>query len=249
MKTHLSHRPPKSREGGFTLVELMVTVGIAMFLLGGLVTIMHNVRQANLTQNQLTALQDTERFALTVLTDSLQAGGYFADPINQSTASFGAVGVFPAGSAFFGTHGASDTVYTRFMTAPNQGPILCNGFDTTSEGAATDYTIEFYVQNTGSGDQLWCSVNGANAIPLVTGVHSMTIYYGINRGAPNIDYNVDTYVTADQMINTNDWLTVSAIRIVVSFENPLYVAGSTAAPQFITVERVIEVMGRAGVHT
>jgi type IV pilus assembly protein PilW len=233
----------------------MVTVGIALFLLGGLVTIVQNVRQANLTQSKLTTLQDEERFAFTVLTDALQAGGYFGDPIGQSSFSFGAAGGFAAGAAFTGSHAAGaaptvaqDSVSTRFLTTTNYGPILCNGVD-TSLGGTAGYTITFSVATSPTlGDQLLCSVNGGAPFPLVNGVHAMTVYYGINRNAPNVDYNVDTYVTADALANVNDLLTISALRVVLCFDNPLYAVGTTQ-PQYIVVERVIQVMGRAGVHT
>jgi type IV pilus assembly protein PilW len=252
MSTYAQHRTRFAlQQRGFTLVELMVTVGIALFLLGGLVTIVQNVRTTNLSQTALTQLQDEERFALTVLTDAIQTGGYFADPITDTTANFGAVGAFVAGSAFAGTHtvgaadsAALDTISTRFITKPGYGPILCNGVDTSQEGAPTDYTITFSV----AGEQLLCSVNGGPNIQLVTGVHAMAVYYGVNRAAPNADYNVDTYITADNFANVNDYLTISSVRVVLTFDNPLYFAGGPQ-PQLITVERVIEVMARAGVHT
>ena len=66
---------------GFTLVELMVTVAIALFLLAGLVTIVGNVRKADVNQRALAQLQDQERFALTVITDVVQAGGYLPDAV------------------------------------------------------------------------------------------------------------------------------------------------------------------------
>ena len=66
---------------GFTLVELMITVAIALFLLGGLVTILQNVRSAYNNQQSLSQLQDQQRFAMTVITDVIQAGGYFPDPV------------------------------------------------------------------------------------------------------------------------------------------------------------------------
>jgi prepilin-type N-terminal cleavage/methylation domain-containing protein len=39
-------------ERGFTLVELMVTVAIALFLLGGLLTIVQTVRQSSISQQR-----------------------------------------------------------------------------------------------------------------------------------------------------------------------------------------------------
>src|SRR5580658_2596020 len=88
---------------GFTLVEVMVAVAIAVFLLAGLITIVQNLRSAYLNQTGLTQLQDEERFAFTVLTDAIQAGGYYGDPNTQSSSSFVAAGGFVAGAAFAGS--------------------------------------------------------------------------------------------------------------------------------------------------
>ena len=68
---------------GFTLIELMVTVAIALFLLGGLLTILQNMRGTYGNQQALAQLQDQQRFAMTVLTDVIQAGGYFPDPVGK----------------------------------------------------------------------------------------------------------------------------------------------------------------------
>jgi type IV pilus assembly protein PilW len=250
---------------GFTLVELMVTVAIALFLLGGLVTIVQNVRTANLNQTALAQLADEQRFALTVITDAVQAAGYFADPTVQSNsvvslppaANPAPTQAYAAGWVFAGSHTvgaldsvATDSIATRFQTAPGYGPILCDGTD-TSQQAANTYSIQFSIQATaGVGNQLMCSVNGGAAVALVTGVKAMAVYYGVKRDSTVTDYNVDTYVTWDMMSTlngANDYDNVSAVRIVLTFDNPLF--GQASQPQTITVERVIEVMARAGMHT
>ena len=250
---------------GFTLVELMVTVGIALFLLGGLVTIVQNVRQTSLTQQALAQLQDEQRFAMTVITDAIQSAGYFADPIANTNAALPAAAnpaptaAFQAGWVFAGSHtvgaldnAALDSIATRFQTAPDHGPILCNGTDTAAVGQpTTTHSIQFSIAVSAAGSQLMCSVDGAlPAVPLVTGVQAMAIYYGVKRDTAFADYNVDTYVTWDQMSTlsgANDYVNVSAVRVVLTFVNPL--AGQQNQPQTITMERVIEVMARAGLHT
>jgi hypothetical protein len=77
----------------------------------------------------------------------------------------------------------------------------------------------------------------------------MTVYYGVNRTAPSTSYNVDTYLTSDQMAAA-DWNNVTAIRVVLQFPNPLYNAGNPQGQaQYLTFERVVQVMGRAGPYT
>lgn len=244
---------PAPTQRGFTLVELMVTVGIALFLLGGLVTIVQNVRRANMTQTALAQLQDEQRFAMTVLADAIQAGGYFADPTVGASnfpaaAALAPAAPFQAGYPFTGSHTtgvadsvANDTIATRYQTQLNYGPILCDGTDTAQQAAAT-YQIQFSV----AGGQLQCSVNNGQPVSLVTGVQAMAIYYGVKRDTAFADYNVDTYVTWDQMVN-NDFTTISSVRVVLTFANPLFPQANQ--PATITLERVVEVMARAGMHT
>src|SRR5215472_15447969 len=95
---------PRTRRG-FALVELLVTMAIALFLIGGLLTVLQNVRSAYNNQQLLSQLQDEQRFAMTVLSDVIQSGGYFPDPtVWQPANSLPAVGNYAAGQAFYGTH-------------------------------------------------------------------------------------------------------------------------------------------------
>lgn len=240
---------------GFTLVELMVTVAIALFLLGGLLTIVQNVRKTQTNQQLLAMLQDQQRFAMTVLGDVVQSGGYYPDPLNETPGqALPAQGGFPAGQAFIGTHaaGVTDTLGVRYKTALNDGIILCNGSTNTAFATNSYQNLFRVVQPAGNvPGQLQCSLDGgATYQTLVTGVVGLTIYYGVKRQVSN-DYNVDTYVTADQMVaagpNGSDWANISAVRIVLTFTNPM--AGQPGQQPTVTFDRLVEVMGRAGVHT
>jgi type IV pilus assembly protein PilW len=278
MNAVYTRRPlcPAHTQRGFTLVELMVTVGIALFLLWGLTTVVQNVRKANLSQQGLSQLQDEERFALTVITDVVQSGGYLPDATAYTPAtSLPLVGNFEAGQAFFGVHqvvAPGDTLSVRYRTGlnstgVNDGVILCDGSTNTAQLPSHAYTNTFSVQTAGPGvvGGLYCQVDNAGlaaaapGVLLVPGVQSMTIYYGVKRDFTFNDYNVDTYLTADQMCSpilapcgTDDWSNISAVRVILTFTNPLYVAAAPIGPgnqPTITFERVIEVMARGGVHT
>jgi type IV pilus assembly protein PilW len=239
---------------GFTLVELMVTISIALFLLGGLVTILQTVRRTYASQQAQVQLQDQQRFAVTLLTDVIQSGGYFDNPTGDTILSaLPAVAPnFGSGQAFFGTQGAAlpaagDTIYVRFRTASGDGIINCSGSSNAS-GVDQVYTNLFSV-NPATG-QLMCSLNGAAAVPLVSGVVNLQIYYGVKRAVPASDYNVDTYEQANAM-QASDWDQISSVRVVVTFANPLWGTPNqpVTIPQYITFERVIQVMSRAGDYT
>ncbi|MBS0377028.1 MAG: PilW family protein [Proteobacteria bacterium] len=256
---------PRRAAAGFTIVELMVTIALALFLIGGLLTIIQNVRQANINQQALAQLQDEQRFALTVMTDSIQSAGYFSDPVNYTVANFPVAAAsnpiatnFGSGWPFTGFHTvgaadgvAQDSIATRFYTNQYAGPVLCNGTDTAQQpltALPTLNQVQFGIDNV--NQQLWCMVNNNNVkIPLVNGVKAMAVYYGVKRDSTTADYNIDTYVTWDHINQGSaaEMSSISAVRIVLTFVNPL--ANQAGQPPTITTERVIEVMGRAGPHT
>ena len=259
MSVSITIRQSPRRARGFTLVELMITVSIALFLVGGLLTILQNVRTTYNNQQQLVQLQDEQRFALTVITDAVQAAGYFPDPTAYTVDSFATGGNFllGQGQVFYGSHTpgvadnvAQDTLGTRFVTSPGYGPVLCNGVDTSQPGqpANNPWTVAFSVgADPATGKQaLLCSVNGGTAFALVENVTALAVYYGVRRNVA-LGYDVDTYETWD-IVKAADWPNISAVRIVITFANPLF-GQTTSQPQFITLERVIEVMSRGGPYT
>lgn len=234
---------------GFTLVELMVTVAIALVLLYGLVRVVDNVRRTSLDQQSLAQLQDQQRFAMTVLTDVIQAGGYFPDPTAWTPAtSLPAAAPFGQGQPFAGVHSAAapgDSVGVRYRTALNDGVINCTGGTNTAFNPSHVYTNSFSVSAAG---QLQCSLDGAAPVALVSGVTNLTVYYGVKRNFAVTDYNVDTYLTADQMLNP-DWDNISSVRVILTFTNPLYKGPGGGQTPTITFDRIIEVMARAGAFT
>lgn len=249
---------PARAQRGFTIVELMVTIAIAMFLLGGLVTVVQNVRNTYTQQQALVQLQDQQRFAITLLTDVIQNGGYFDNPTGDTVTSalpLDLINGFATGQAFNGVQGgagpaaAGDTVSVRFRTASGDGIINCSGSSNTS-GVEQVYVNTFSVV----AGILQCQLNGGAAIQLVPGVASLQVYYGVKRLTPATDYNVDTYAQANAMqVGTpNDYMQVSSVRLIVWFVNPLFGQPGRVGisqPQYIKYERVIEVMSRAGDYT
>jgi type IV pilus assembly protein PilW len=247
---------------GFTLVELMVTVAIALFLLGGLVTIVGNVRHTYFAQQGLATLEDEQRFAMGVIADIVQQAAYYPNPVaNTQDTALPAIGPYVQGQAFAGTHAATgDTLGVRLRILPVNGTVvdamLCDG-STNWAGAEAAYTNTFSIVPPvagGAGGQLQCQVNNAAPRTIVDGVVNMQILYGVKRSVTS-DYNVDTYLRADQMLNNgsggpnggNDWANISAIRVTLTFTNPM--AAEQPLRPTVTFDRVIQVMGRAGVHT
>jgi type IV pilus assembly protein PilW len=263
-----------SRTRGFTLVELMVAMAIAIFLLGGLGMVVQNIRKENLNQQALAQLQDEQRFAMTVLADVIQAGGYYPNATGQTVGSAltaaGAPAAAPgqvamaAGQAFDGFHSPAypatpDSLTVRFMTSGSDGVIRCDGSQNIGAPGTDELETNVFTVVPPAGNvpgQLLCSFNGAASVPLVNGVQSLEVFYGVNRNTPTINYNVDTYLTADQMFALGaaggDWMNITSVRIVLTFTNPLCPTPATCQPgqlPTLTFERVVPVMGRSGVHS
>jgi type IV pilus assembly protein PilW len=238
---------PARRARGFTLVELLVTMAIALFLIGGLVTVVENTRVTYGNQQALAQFQDQQRFAMSVITSVIEAGGYYPNATSETVYSaLPATPPWGSGQAFWGAGNAGaapgDTLAVRFRTASGDGIINCLGGQNTT-GAEQDYINEFSIQ----AGQLACSLNGGAWTPLVPGVVNLQVYYGVKRTLPlTQDFNVDTYVTALNTFGT-DFMNVSAVRVILTFNNPL--AKQAGQPATLQFERVVEVMARAGDHT
>lgn len=237
---------PTGRQRGFTLVELMVTVAIAMFLLFGLVTIVQNVRATYANQSLLAQLQDGQRLALIMMTDVIQGAGYFPNPVANTAADLVAAGPFAAGQAVFGTHNAAapgDTLAVRYLTASGDGVLNCHGTSNTT-GANALYTNTFSVN---AQNQLVCDPgDGTGPLALVSGVTNLQVLYGVKRNFAVPGNDVDTYLTADLMLAA-DWTNLTSVTITLTFVNPL--AGKTTLvrqPPTVTFTRVVDIMSRTG---
>lgn len=73
-------KPVRTAQNGFSLIELMIAIVIAMVVTAGAIAVFGNMRSTYTTQDKLGQLQDSQRLALTVLTTTVQQAGYFIDP-------------------------------------------------------------------------------------------------------------------------------------------------------------------------
>jgi type IV pilus assembly protein PilW len=248
---------PRHRQHGFTLIELMVSMGIAVFLLGGLLMIVQNTRNTFASQNQLAQLQDSERLAMSLIGDVIQSAGYYPDPTTNTTASaMPANAVFPvAGQSIVGARVAGfaeDTITIRYMTANNDGVINCTGNSNTS-GVSLRFENAFSIDANGN---LVCSLNGAAPVTLIAGptvndvqqpaIQNMRIFYGVQTNTALGNGAVDAYLRANEMTASN-WQNIIAVKVILWFTNPL--AAQPGQPPQIRVERVVGVMNRGGVKT
>ncbi len=223
------------RQRGIGLVEILVAMLIALFLLVGLVTIFGTTRFTYGAQQNLSNLQDSERLAMIMLTRVIETGGYFPDP-TTSTAALSLPATAPyivAGQAVSGTT-APDTVRARYVTVAGDGIEDCNG------GNVTGLRDNVFSVNAAT-NALQCAVNGANPQPLVSGVQNMQVFYGIDPGNASTSSvsQITSYVPASAGIS---WNTVKSVRITLTFINPL--AAQPGQPATLPFTIVVPVMNR-----
>jgi type IV pilus assembly protein PilW len=257
----------RRHQAGFSLIELMVAMAIALFLIGGVLTMLGNTRSTYETQSRLAQLQDDQRLAMTAITDVVQAAGYYPDPINMTNVSefkartysvagqtlkFAADGQYITGATNPLKDGsgnlAGDSFAVVYDTAGKTGTtpnyvIDCTGQLSTAP-LATSTTNTFAID---ANDNLLCSVNEQTPVRLVSGITSLKIWYGLKTNLAVDDNQVDTYVPTSDMQDA-DWPHVISLRVDLTFKNPLYgEPGQTS--KTIDFTRVVMVMNKAGAQT
>jgi type IV pilus assembly protein PilW len=248
---------------GFTLIELMISITIALFLIGGLVTLVGAMKRTTTTQSALSLLQDNERLAVSLMGSVIQSGGFFPNPINNSATGLLTVTApfTVAGQAIYGTGAGTavtptDTLYVRYVTggtaAPQYADTLMNCSGGTSTTQAT-FVNEFDVAVVGGVSYLQCQLkvnnNPTQTINLISGVTNMQVYYGVQTNPAWGTPSIDAYLDAPAVTAGNYWPNVLSVKVILYFTNPLYgQPGQTCATcQTIPLTTVFDVMNKTGV--
>lgn len=251
------------RQRGYSLIELSVAILIALFLIGGVLIAEQGVHRTYLDNSGIGQLQDEERFAMSLLTEVVQRAGYYPDPVNNTiltalpaentTTPQGAAAPLQTGQYLFGINSGGtpqDSIFVRYMTASGQSIGFCDGTTNTS-GAAHTYTNYLYLSSDSSGYYLNCELEtdtawAASPQKIVTGITNMQILYGVHTTGSGAD--ADTYMTATDVTAGTYWPDVTAVKIKLTFVNPLY-KKDPGQSQYVYFTRVISIMSRVGAHT
>ena len=245
------------RQRGYTLIELMVAVSIALFLMGGAVLLVQHTKNAFRAQNQLSQLQESERQAMALITDVIQSTGYYPNPhaftdaqtlVSPSFTNPGSpnIATIPVNDS------VGDTITVRYAAGPGDNVFNCRGDQNTAAGpfetwentfsvvpvpAAADGTPQFQLQCS-----LWSlSTDTVVTVPLVRGVQNIAIQYGVNTIGTGAASCADRYKATKDMLVT-DWSNVCAVKVTLTFANPFNPPGG--AKPTIQFTRVIAVMNQ-----
>jgi type IV pilus assembly protein PilW len=235
----MTHRS-RARQAGMGLIELLIAMSVGLVIVGGMLSVLYSSRNTSLAQTGFAQLQDDQRLALMMLTNTIQGAGYFPNPLTSTlNTELPANSTFVnAGQSLAGTTGAAapgDTLIVRYEAGTADGTMDCNGRGNTS-GANLMLVNTFSVD---ANRNLLCSVNGGAAQALAASVQNFQVFYGVDTTA---DGSVDRYIAASAMTTAN-WQNVVSVRITLTFVNPL--AGQAGQPATLApITQVIALLSR-----
>ena len=213
------------------MIEIMISLSIALFLMTGLFALFLSTKQNSVAQSALSQLQDDQRMAMSLLATIIQQAGYFPNPQTATLATALPVDAtfLGEGQSVFGTAGATQQISIRFVAAADFS-MDCNG---GSNPSGTNVTNTFAIVS----NELTCAVNAGAARSLVAGISALSAQYGVD---PDATGSVSQYLNPEQM-TTALWQSVRSVRVTLTFLNPL--AGQ---PGQLPIEfsRVINVQSR-----
>jgi len=252
-----------ARQGGFSLIELLVAILIGLFIILGLSQVFLNMYSTSKSEGSLFQFQNNQRTGIVMLTNTVQLAGYFASPptsINYAQSVLPAVTNSGDGTAFTpgtgivgtGTSGGSSshTINIYYQTSGADNVYNCQG-GVASVGSPTPlYTTFINSFSINASNQLVCTVttNGAGtaSLPLVLAdnIQSMSILYGIDSTGSAATTN--TYMDATTVSAKSMWANVRAVQITLNFctanvLNP----GSTTCASTTPWVQTINLMGKS----
>lgn len=235
------------RQAGFSLIELMIAIVIAMVVTAGAVAVFGNMRSTFTTQDKLGQLQDNQRLALTILNTTVQSAGFFPDPTTHDAATVFAAAAsansdgttFAAEGIIIGTGAATattDVLNVRFSGSTRDGLMNCQGVPFAQGASAASLTVAVNTFEV-IANQLTCRVNGGTAVPLVDNVSSMKVSYLVAKTTTSY-----AYMDAPSVTSGGYWPSVTGVRIKLQFIDPLK-TGTQALPY--TNTQIINLMNKS----
>ena len=249
------------KNSGFSLLELLIALGLGVFMLAGIVQVTVGSKQAFEVIHAQAASQEAGRFGMSFVGRSTRSAGYInpgdittmngddfaADLVNllANDDYWAAQNGFTEGAIVVGADSAANTLTDAdtsldsftFRTEGDANNTMLDCAGTALDDTAGNFTRMTYYVDT--NDQLRCAVSspaGDTSVVLVSGVEDMQVLYGV--GDATTSNRVLRYLTASQMTAT-DWPFVVSIRVGMmtrSDNSPLDTTGS----QYTVLDKTID---------
>lgn len=238
----------KTRQSGFSLVELMIAITLGMVLMGAALQFIVSTRQTYDINDDVARIQENGRIALDILVNDLQFAGY-RTPLNGDglVPNFFlmncATGANSADACLLDGEGGgagivnrSDRLAIQFDPPPDDGTETdCLG---NTIGATTllvnVYTIgsvagssinSLFCRGFDAGTGTWIGAGGAQ--PLVDGIDSMQVLYRVTTPGTTTTNDQYRYISGNQ-ITTANWPYITAARVALLASNGLVVGSANA---------------------
>ena len=219
---------------GFTLLELLVSMSLGLFLMAGLVQVLLMNREMFGVQENSSRIQEDGRFAVTVLNKVVSHAGYREDAAQDTDIAFPSyttaanppVQTLLDGEVINGTDDdvgggnnvkdGSDTLAVRYRSDGSirdcLGSVVANGFMSVNR---------FYIDD---NDTLSCRsdiydpATGAavstSTQPLIDNIEDMQIRYGMSAGGVFHDVAAECYLDASVIGGGSDCTTLNFDQVV-----------------------------------
>ena len=243
------------RQAGMTLIELLIAMGLGVFLVTALVQVLLANHTSFSVQRNMSRMQEDARFATAVINKAISMAGYREDSTLALSSHF-STQTAPAGQAlpppvtFTGVQvvsgtdsnaagsadeiqDGSDTVAVRFRGSDDNSTTDCHGNVVAAGAVAVN---RFYIDDsslfcrsdivdTGTGNTL------TSATPkqaLVDNVLNMQILYGMSTAEDPNDLGAECYLPASTPIGAgSDCTTLNYDRVVSVRISLLLASGDT----------------------
>ncbi len=205
------------RTKGFSLVELLIAMAIGLILLAGIVKVWLGSRQIQQANTALAAVQESGRFAISVLERNIRLGGF---PLYKD----------PTGAQVFDSAKTADADPSDGIAVDYAADQPCRG---VARAGAAVKTHAFTVVN----GALQCS-----GIVLATGIDAMQIQYGVDTDKDGI---ANQYLTATRVKagvttpGTPDWPRVVSVRVALLVNSGQDALDAPAAKNWVLLDRIV----------
>lgn len=221
MKREMPKATSMLRQAGLSLVELMIAIALGITLTAGVIQVFFSSTQTFSLGDDLGQIQQNGRMALDLMTRNIRMAGY-RHPDNGNLPDYffrGTCGAWANCTTNNNGSGVnSDRIAIWMDPPPDDGSeIGCTG---QALGATEEVANVFYIDTVDDVSSLYCRswsvtnnawVNAAAGQPLVDGIESMHILYGVGDGD-----GVTQYVSADRV---TDWSAVRSLRVSLLVNN------------------------------
>ena len=203
----LAHRSPAGRrqQAGMTLIELLVSITIGLFIIGAALMVFQNVSGIGRQISELTQIRQQGAHAFRVIGKQIREAGAI-DPVYtpaNGNYEFGNPGwVNPTPIAAWTTPNASPdflSISQQVPTSTAYTALLRNCVGETV--SATNQRSDFYLAS--NGDLMCVTGSNAGGQPIISNVNAFTVRYRV-RATP----------TTKQFVTTpTDWSLVDAVEV------------------------------------